>query len=180
MQIASNMANRTVPSQPHTIKTNFTEKISKEEVSDLKKQIEENTKFYALKSTNVQGKLHSSEVDFKEAHEDMQNFLKDIGYEGKPIAKLSKEEASDLVSEDGFFGVKKTANRIADFVIKGAGDNEDMLRAGRKGMLQGFHDAESMWGKKLPDSSQKTMQLALEKVDKKMSDLGFSILDKEA
>ena len=180
MQISSSMANTNTISSLHTIKTNFTEKISKEEVEDLKTQIKENSQFLALKSTNVQGKLVSSEIDFKKAHEDMQNFLKDIGYEGKPIADLSKKEAGDLVAKDGFFGVDKTANRIADFVINGANGDEDMLRSGREGMLQGFREAETMWGKKLPDISQKTMQSALEKIDKTMNDLGFSILDKEA
>lgn len=67
MQVSSSMANKNTISSLHTIKTNFTEKISKEEVNDLKKQIEENTKFFALKSTNVQGKLVSSEIDFKKA-----------------------------------------------------------------------------------------------------------------
>ena len=180
MQIASNIANTRTTSSPHTIKTNFTEKISKEEADDLRAQVKENANFFALKSTNVQGKLVSSKVDFKEAYADMQKFLKDIGYEGKPIAELSKEEAGALVAKDGFFGVDKTADRIANFVINGAGGDEDKLRSGKEGMLQGFKEAEAMWGKELPEISQKTMQAALEKVDKTMSDLGFSILNEEA
>jgi hypothetical protein len=112
--------------------------------------------------------------------QDFQSFLKDIGYSGKPIAELSKDEAAKLVSEDGIFGIKQTSERIANFVIAGAGGDENMLRAGREGMLQGFKDAEKMWGGKLPDISQQTMQKATEIVDKAMSDLGFSIIDKEA
>jgi hypothetical protein len=46
-------------------------------------------------------------------------------------------------------------------------------------MLLGFKQAEDMWGDKLPDISQKTMQAAIEMVDKAMSDLGFSILNTE-
>ena len=65
-------------------------------------------------------------------------------------------------------------------MINGAGGDESMLRAGREGMLQGFKDAESMWGGKLPDISQETMKKAVELVDKKMYDLGFSILNQEA
>ena len=180
MQISSNIANIKVGTSPNTIKTNFTEKISKEEANDLRAQVKENANFFALKSTNVQGKLVSSKIDFKEAYADMQKFLKDVGYEGKPIAELSKEEAGALVSKDGLFGVDKTAERIANFVINGAAGNEDKLRSGREGMLQGFREAEAMWGKKLPDISQKTMQTALEKVDKAMNSLGYSILNQEA
>ena len=46
-------------------------------------------------------------------------------------------------------------------------------------MIQGFKEAEEMWGGELPEISQKTMQKAIEMVDKAMYDLGFSILDKE-
>jgi len=47
-------------------------------------------------------------------------------------------------------------------------------------MLQGFKEAEAMWGGELPEISQKTMQKALELVDKAMYDLGYSVLDTEA
>ncbi len=180
MQISSNIASTTAATNSNTIKTNFTEKISKEEADDLRAQIKENANFFALKSTNVQGKLVSSEIGFKEAYADMQNFLKDVGYTGKPIAELSQDEAKALVADDGFFSIDKTSQRIADFVINGAGGDEDKLRSGREGMLQGFAEAEAMWGKELPEISQKSMQKALEMVDKTMNDLGFSILDQEA
>ncbi len=180
MQISANTANTKATISPNTIKTNFTEKISKEEANDLRVQIKESTKFFALKSTNVQGKLVSSTIDFKEAYNDMKKFLKDVGYEDKPISELSKKEASSLVAKDGFFGVDKTAERMANFVINGAVGDKDKLRSGREGMLQGFREAKVMWGKELPDISQKTMQKALEKVDKAISDLGFSILNEEA
>ncbi len=78
-----------------------------------------------------------------------------------------------------FFGVTKTAQRIADFVINGAAGDEDRFRAGREGMIRGFKEAEEIWGEELPDISQKTMAMAIELVDKAMYDAGFSILDKE-
>lgn len=103
--------------------------------------------------------------------------LEEIGYTGKPIAELSQQEAKELVSEDGFFGIAKTAERIADFVINGAGDDLQKLQAGKEGMLQGFKEAEQMWGDKLPDISYETMQKALEKVDARITELGGSVLD---
>jgi len=180
MQISSNTISANVATNSQGIKTNFTEKLSKEEASDIRAQITQNANSFALKSVNVQGNLVSKEVDFAEAYKDFQSFLGDIGYEGKPIAELSKDEAAELVSEDGFFGVDKTSERIANFVIAGAGGDEDMLRSGREGMLQGFRDAEKMWGGELPEISQKTMKAALELVDKEMHGLGFSIINEEA
>ena len=180
MQISANIASANAATNSSSIKTNFTEKLSKEEASDIRAQITENANAFALKSANIQGKLVSQEVSMEEAYADFQSFLGDIGYEGKPIAELSQDEAAALVSEDGFFGITQTSERIANFVIAGAGGDEDMLRAGREGMLQGFKDAESMWGGELPEISQKTMQAALEMVDKEMYDLGYSILNQEA
>lgn len=179
MQITSNVQSTSLTMNSNNIKTDFTEKISKEEATELKAQIMENAQAYALKSANIQGSLVSQEVNFDEVYNDFQSFLSDVGYEGKPIAELSQDEAAELVSEDGIFGIKQTSERIANFVINGARGDEDMMRAGREGMLQGFKEAEAMWGGELPEISQKTMQAATEMVDKAMSDLGFSIFNEE-
>lgn len=103
--------------------------------------------------------------------------LSDIGYTGKPIGQLSQDEASALVAEDGFFGISQTSARISDFVINGAGDDLSKLQAGRSGMLQGFSQAEKLWGGKLPEISYTTMQKALEKVDARVKELGGNVLD---
>ncbi len=132
---------------------------------------------YSSFSFEFQGSL--AEDNFQRDYEAFQSFLSDIGYGGKPIAQLSQNEAAELVSDDGFFGIDNTAQRIADFVIMGAGSDEDMLRAGREGMLQGFKEAEAMWGGELPDISQKTMALATKMIDDVMHGLGYSILNEE-
>jgi hypothetical protein len=103
--------------------------------------------------------------------------LSDIGYTGKPISELSQEEAKELVSEDGFFGITQTSTRIAEFIINGAGDDLEKLKAGREGMLQGFADAENTWGSKLPEISQETMKKAVEMVDDRIKELGGQVLD---
>lgn len=103
-----------------------------------------------------------------------------IGYNGKPLDTLTPEEAKELVSEGGFFSVENTAERIAEFVLKGAGDDVEKLKAGREGILRGYKLAEEQWGEKLPDISQKTVDKALEKVDEKLASLGASVLNTDA
>ncbi|MEA3371787.1 MAG: hypothetical protein U9Q40_10650 [Campylobacterota bacterium] len=161
------------------MRTNFTEKISIEEANELRSQISENAKAIMFNSTTVQSNIMTPQDQFTKDYEDFQSFLGGIGYEGKAIAELSQDEAAELVSEDGLFGIKQTSERIANFVINGAGGDEDRIRAGREGMLLGFAQAEEMWGGELPEISQKTMQAAIEMVDKAMYDLGFSILNEE-
>ena len=87
--------------------------------------------------------------------------LKSIGYEGKPIQELSQDEAKALIAEDGFFGVTKTSDRIADFVLAGAGDDVEKLKAGREGILRGYNQAEKAWGGNLPDISKETLEINL-------------------
>jgi hypothetical protein len=100
-----------------------------------------------------------------------------IGYTGKPIADMNPDEAKALVSEEGFFGVTQTSNRLADFVLSGGGDNLDTLKAGREGIIRGFKEAEQIWGGKLPDISYETLDKALAKIDEKITALGGNILD---
>ena len=161
------------------IKTDFKEKISKEDVMELRAQIRDNANAMMFNSASIQSNLVSSSDQFTKNYEDFQSFLSGIGYEGGPIADLSQAEAAELVSEDGLFGIKQTSERIANFVINGSNGDEDRMRAGREGMLRGFKEAEAMWGGELPEISQKTMKAAIEMVDKAMHELGYSILDQE-
>lgn len=102
------------------------------------------------------------------------------GYEGKPITELTKEEADALVSDDGFFGVSKTSQRVADFVLSFANGNLDLLSKGRDGLMKGFKWAEDLWGEELPEISYNTLKETLKKVDEEISKNGGSILDQQA
>lgn len=100
-----------------------------------------------------------------------------IGYTGKPIADMTPDEAKELISEDGFFGVKQTSERVANFVLAGGGDDIERLKAGREGVIRGFKEAEQMWGGKLPDISYETQERTLALIDEKIASLGGNILD---
>ena len=102
---------------------------------------------------------------------------KDLVYEGRPISEFSPQEAADLISEDGYFGVAKTSARISDFVIKLAGDDPEKLRVGRDAVLRGFKEAEKQWGGQLPDISYETLDKTLAAIDDKINDAGGSVVD---
>ena len=106
--------------------------------------------------------------------------LASIGYNGKSLNELSSDEANDLISENGFFGIANTADRIASFVLNGAGDDVEKLKAGREGVAKGFEDAKKIWGGELPEISQKTIEKTLETLDKKIAELGGNVLNVSA
>lgn len=106
--------------------------------------------------------------------------LANLQYNGKPLTELSPEEAQGLIAEDGYFGVTQTSERIAEFVISGAGDDLERLQAGRQGVLKGFQDAEALWGGKLPDISYQTFDKTLEMIDARIKELGGTLVDVSA
>lgn len=103
--------------------------------------------------------------------------LSQYEYDGKPITELSQEEAQELISADGYYGVEQTAKRIADFAINAAGDNLNRLKVAREAVLQGFKDAEASFGGTLPGISYETIDKALKIFDEKIRELGGSVVD---
>ncbi len=132
---------------------------------------------YSQVNTSAQNSLmniiNNTEVyDFLSGKEiDGGFFLKSIGYDGKPITELSSDEAKDLVSDQGFFGVAETSKRVSSFVINLAGDNVEALHEVRRGVIQGFEEAEKMWGGTLPEISYQTQKETLTIIDEKISEL---------
>lgn len=97
--------------------------------------------------------------------------LKDIGYTGKPITQLTTDEAKELVSDKGFFGVEQTSERVSNFVFGISKDDVELLKESRKGLVKGFEEAEKLWGGELPEISYLTQEKTLEKVDKRIAEL---------
>jgi len=91
--------------------------------------------------------------------------LYDIGYIGKPIMQLTPDEATELVSDDGFFGITQTSDRVAGFVFSFAGDDLEKLQKGRDGIVQGFEEANRLFGNNLPEISYKTQERTLALID---------------
>ena len=155
-----------------------TKRLSQETVSELR--IEITSYQITVAKTALENFGAQQPKSFEEQYAEFQEMLENIGYDGLPIAELNQEEAEALVAEDGIFGIAKTAERLSQFVLSGAGDEIDMLRAGRAGILEGYKQAQELWGGELPEISQQTLQKALEEIDAKIASLGFSAVDLEA
>ncbi|HEB9336347.1 TPA: hypothetical protein RZK36_001088 [Campylobacter coli] len=103
-----------------------------------------------------------------------------LGYNDKNPLAMNTDELNQLISEEGFFGIDNTANRIADFVIKGAGNDVEKLKKGLEGIKQGFEQAEKIWGGELPQISQDTIEATIKKVSDRIDELGGKTLDLKA
>ena len=97
--------------------------------------------------------------------------LESIGYEGKALNELTQGEAKELVSDGGFFGVDETSKRVTSFVMNMTGDNLEALQESREGLVQGFEQAQKLFGGDLPEISVQTQEKSLEIVDAKIAEL---------
>jgi len=158
----------------------FKEKIQSGEISAKALSqaylVEYTLKIESYSSNNLQAQ--SAPYDLNKVRDILNTIdFKAIGYTGKPIADMNPEEAAAVVSEEGFFGVTQTSNRLADFVLMGGGDDLERLKAGREGIIRGYNEAEAIWGGKLPDISYATLDKALAKIDEKIIALGGTLID---
>ena len=62
----------------------------------------------------------------------------------------TKAEAQAAISEDGFWGVKQTSQRIFDFAAALAGDDVEKMKEMQAAVEKGFQQATGAWGKELP------------------------------
>lgn len=75
------------------------------------------------------------------------------------------KEAQEAISEDGYWGVKQTSQRIFDFAQALSGGNEEKMEEMLEAFKKGFGQATETWGKSLPDISQRTYDAVLEKFE---------------
>jgi hypothetical protein len=81
------------------------------------------------------------------------------------LGTLTPEAATELISEDGYFGVEKTSQRIVDFAISAFGNDPAKLTQMKDAIEKGFQEAADAFGGKLPDISHQTYTAVMEKLD---------------
>ncbi len=86
-------------------------------------------------------------------------------------AKFSQAEidqAKEDVSENGYWGVEKTSDRLLEFAKAVSKDDPSKGEALLQAVKDGFKAAEALWGGKMPDITQKTYDRTMEKFDEWM------------
>jgi hypothetical protein len=89
--------------------------------------------------------------------DDMWKFLAKGDY---TVDAQTKAQAQQDISEDGYWGVTQTAQRLFDFASALAGDDEEQMKKMQEAMEKGFKQATKSWGTDLPDISSKTLEAA--------------------
>ncbi len=94
------------------------------------------------------------------SQDDMWKFLAEGKFTADPETIA---QAKEDISENGYWGVNQTSDRIVDFAIALSGGDtskaDELLAAFKKG----YEQATGTWGKDLPDISSRTYDAVLEK-----------------
>ncbi len=80
-------------------------------------------------------------------------FLADGKFE---VDAATKAQAQEDISEDGYWGVKQTSQRLFDFASALAGDDTEKMKEMQKAIEKGFKEATGAWGRDLPEISGQT------------------------
>ncbi|MCR5735540.1 MAG: hypothetical protein K6G22_13115 [Lachnospiraceae bacterium] len=77
------------------------------------------------------------------------------------VTAAERAQAQRDISEDGYYGVKQTSQRLFDFACALAGDDVDKMKEMQKAMEKGFKLATKSWDKKeLPGICGETFDAA--------------------
>lgn len=82
------------------------------------------------------------------------------------IQSMTVEDAKNLISDNGYWGVEQTSNRIVDFAAAQIGNDPSKLDKIKGAIMDGFNSAKEAFGGELPDISQKTIDAVMNKLDK--------------
>ena len=76
------------------------------------------------------------------------------------VDAATKAQAQKDISEDGYWGVKQTSQRLFDFASALAGDDVEKMKKMQSAMEKGFKEATGAWGRDLPSISHDTLDAA--------------------
>lgn len=138
-----------------TVTINYHKEVSMTYESSLTIQTGDVQDQFNLLRGLVTNMLKEQGIDFKVANGDQEI----------DISKISREEAIELIADDGYFGVEQTSDRIVDFAIALAGSDISRLDAIKEGVEKGFNEALEAFGGWLPDISHDTYDAVMSKLD---------------
>jgi hypothetical protein len=94
--------------------------------------------------------------------------LKDLA-EGKDVEITVDSEtqasAQEAISENGYYGVNKTSERIIDFAKALSGGDKSKIETLRNAFKEGFESAKEAFGRELPEISQQTYDKVMQGFD---------------
>lgn len=90
--------------------------------------------------------------------------LKSI-FEQMNVDEATAAQAQEDISEDGYWGVEKTSDRLVDMAIALSGNDTSKADLLMDAIKKGYEEAGAAWGDELPEISKKTLDATMEKMN---------------
>lgn len=135
-------------------------KMSKEDRAALVKQLKADQESRQNSLTNLVSQMLGKQAGVYGIANGDDSIWKIFANGNFTVDEVAKAQAQEDISEDGYWGVKQTSQRLFDFASALAGDDEDKMRQMQSAMEKGFKQATSAWGRDLPDISNQTLDAA--------------------
>ena len=132
-------------------------KMSAEERKTLVSKLQEDAEQRMAKFVDMVSQMIGKQAAASANATSIWRFLADGNYTVDPA---TKKQAEEDISEDGYWGVKQTSQRLFDFAAALAGDDVEKMKQMQDAMLKGYKQAEKTWGKELPQISKDTLEAA--------------------
>ena len=137
-------------------------KMSAEDRAALVKQLKADQESRQQQLTNIVKQMMGQQATTYATSNDMWKFLAKGNY---TVDAQTKAQAQKDISEDGYYGVKQTSERLFDFASAVADDDVEKMKKMQAAMQKGFQQATGAWGQKLPDICQQTLDAANKKFE---------------
>ena len=135
-------------------------KMSPEDRANLVKQIKADQQAQEQNFLNIVAKMFTGQSKSFAIAMNSEEMWKTIANGEFSVDEATKAQAQKDISEDGYWGVKQTSQRLFDFASALAGDDVEKMKEMQAAMEKGFKQATKAWGGELPGICQDTMKAA--------------------
>jgi hypothetical protein len=124
----------------------------------------------AGKDIDIQKLKEESERAYSHLRELVSQLLKQQGIKSGEAGKIEipeevRLEAQSLVADGGELSAENVSGRIVDFAKALSGGDKEKIELLRNAIIEGFGEAKRILGGELPEVSNKTYDLVMEKLD---------------
>lgn len=127
-----------------------TTKMSDSERASLVNSLKEDLNNQMSRFTNMMMQTFQKQGITVNIANDSNDFWKMIASGNFTVDSQTKAEAQEAISENGYWGVAQTSQRIFDFAYALAGDDADKMKEMQAAVEKGFQQAGAAWGGDLP------------------------------
>ncbi len=127
-----------------------TTKMSDSERASLVKSLKEDLNNQMSRFTNMMMQTFQKQGITVNQANGSNDFWRMIASGNFTVDPQTKAEAQEAISENGYWGVAQTSQRIFDFAYALAGDDVDKMKEMQAAVEKGFQQAGAAWGGDLP------------------------------